>query len=689
VILGNLSFPTKESNKLFLPLYHQALSTPLQELLADKNLNMGEELDADLSNGCVASHPATIITQALNLGDISMALDAACASSLYSMKLACSYLLSHKADIMLAGAVSAADPWFVSLGFSTFKAFPENKTSRPLDQNSSGLNTGEGAGMFVLKRYQDAINDGDTIHAVISGIGLSNDGKGKFVLSPNQTGQEICYQRAYNDTDIKPADVDYVECHATGTPLGDETEIQSMSNFFADKNIHFSMGTAKSNFGHLLTTAGMAGMLKIILAMKNDLLPATINIKEPMVSDNNKIAGDHILTKNSSWPLTTKNSKKIAAISAFGFGGTNAHLIMEEHKQEKTKAKKNQRKAKVVKAKNVSIVGMGAYFGQSKNLSELEDTIYQSKQLTSILPEKRWQGIEQDNELLEKINLSTANNQAPKGNYIDQFDFDYLYFKIPPEEQAPLLPQQLLMMKVLDEALQDSNLSKGSNVGVIVAMEMDLGIHQFRGRVDVAWQLQESLKNSNITLTEEQQFELAELLKDSLHNAVEINQFTSFIGNIIPCRICSLWDFSGPAFTISSQENSVFKALEVAKLFLDSGDVDAMVVGAVDLAGGFEHVYLQNQHSKLDLSNNDSGPTLSFEQDNDGWSIGEGAGAIVLKQTDQISKDERIYANLEGFSGKRNISSQSLEAATTEALQQAKINKDEIDYIELNSESRT
>ncbi|MCU7836777.1 MAG: PfaB family protein [gamma proteobacterium symbiont of Taylorina sp.] len=688
VILGNLSFPTQKSNKLFLPLYHQAMSTPLKDLFNEPDFKMGDEVSGDFDNGTVAGLPASIISQALSLGKVSLVLDAACASSLYSMKLACSYLSSHKADMMLAGAVSAADPWFVSMGFSTFKAFPEDVISRPLDKSSSGLNTGEGAGMFVLKRYQDAVRDGDNIHAVISGIGLSNDGKGKFVLSPNQAGQVTCYDRAYKDTNIKPDDVDYIECHATGTPLGDETEIHSMESFFADKDIHFSMGTAKSNFGHLLTSAGMAGMLKIILAMKNDLLPATINVQQAISSDNSKIAGENIVTQNKPWTdsAAKKVKKKIAAISAFGFGGTNAHLILEEHKQ-KSKAAILKKKPKPVKNHSISIVGMGVYFGQNKNLSEFENTLYQSKQLKSTLPANRWQGIEKDAAILEKFGLpSFAEN--PQGNFIDQFNFDHLYFKIPPEEQAPLLPQQLLMMKVLDEALQDSSLvnekGKGGNIGVIVAMEMDAGIHQFRGRIDASWQLQESLRNSNISLNEEQQNQLTELLKDSLHNAVEINQFTSFIGNIIPCRICSLWDFSGPAFTISSEENSVYKALEVAKLFLESGDVDAMVVGAVDLAGGIEHIYLQNQRNVVDTSNNSS---MSFAADSNGWTIGEGAGAVVLKRSDQLQKNERVYANIDGFSGGYSSGSyaKDLQQASDDALQQAGINRDEVDYIELNS----
>jgi len=221
------------------------MNEPVKSVLKDSSFNLRSDSslgEGNLANGSIASYPATVIAQALNLQGGSFALDAACATSLYSMKLACSYLLSGKTDLMLAGAVSAADPWFVAMGFSTFNAFPENIASKPLDQNSSGLNTGEGAGVFVLKRYEDAVCDGDNIHAVIDGVGLSNDGKGKFVLSPSKKGQTKSYERAYQSAGIKPEKIDYVECHATGTPLGDDVEVQSMADYFSDKDIHFTMG---------------------------------------------------------------------------------------------------------------------------------------------------------------------------------------------------------------------------------------------------------------------------------------------------------------------------------------------------------------------------------------------------------------------------------------------------------------
>jgi PfaB family protein len=683
VLMGNLSFPTQKSNQLFLPLYHQAMSAPLQKLLQQPSFQMRSEHavdENDLANGSIASYPATVVAQALNLHGGSFALDAACATSLYSIKLACAYLLSAKTDLMLAGAVSAADPWFVAMGFSTFNAFPENVASRPLDKSSTGLNTGEGAAVLVLKRYEEAVRDGDNIHAIIDGVGLSNDGKGKFVLSPNQKGQVKSFARAYQNADVKPEQIDYIECHATGTPLGDAVEIQSMQAFFGAKDIHFSMGSAKSNFGHLLTAAGMAGLLKIILGIKNELLPATIGLKNPLFAEQQKIAGEHILTDNKPWLKT--DVPRYAAISAFGFGGTNAHLILQEHKADnantaagKKAASKNTPQTDLM---TIDIIGMGAFFGTCRSLADLENSLYKGEQHFADLPEKRWHGIDQQADLLTTYGFE--NGIAPQGNYIDQFDFDYLYFKIPPEEQAPLIPQQLLMLKVLDDALQDAGLASGGNVGVIVAMETDLSIHQFRGRIDAPNALHAGLAEHAAKLPAEQQEKLVELLKDSLHNAVEINQFTSFIGNIIPCRICSLWDFSGPAFTLSSAENSVMKALEVAQLFLDAGEVDAMLVGAVDLAGGLEHVYLQNKISPLGVE-----PGLSLQAEDGGWTVGEGAGAVVLKRSDARQADSKVYASLEGMGSAHGLTVESMQHACESALKQAHIDADEVDYIELNS----
>jgi len=659
VILGNLSFPTQSSHSLFSPIYHQIIDSALQKLLQTSSFKLEKKTsDRALLNGILSGYPSALISQALALSGVNFTLDAACASSLYAIKLACNYLLSGKADLMLAGAVSCADPFFINMGFSIFQAYSAEGRTRPLDRSSQGLVAGEGAGMVVLKRYDDAIRDGDRIYATITGIGLSNDGKGKFVLSPNPKGQILAFERAYADAGINPNQIDYIECHATGTPLGDITELNSMEAFFGQYQAKPLIGSVKSNFGHLLTAAGIAGLIKVILSMTKGVIPPTINLNQPLSSKNGIISADQIV--NSLTPWSTQTQIKRAAISAFGFGGTNAHLILESTEAIETQVGSedfnplsldNQQSDKRLTTnpdKNLNclaIIGMDAVFGNCQGLDSFDRAIYEGTQHFIPLPPQRWQGIEESPQWLKNYGL--INGQAPQGAYIKDFNLDFLRFKIPLRDEDRLIPQQLLMLKVADNAIKDAGLVEGANVAVIVAMGTEPTLHQFRGRVDLSWQIKESLEQANISLSPEKLAELETLVKDSLHPPAQVNQYTSFIGNIMACRISALWDFSGPSFTISAEENSVFKALEVAQLLLANNEVDAVVVGAVDLAGGFENVLLRTQVANVKTGIN----TLSYDVNAKGWMVGEGAGAIVLKQHEiALQEQDRIYAVIDAIS---------------------------------------
>ncbi len=220
--------------------------------------------------------------------------------------------------MMLAGAVSGADPFFINMGFSIFHAYPDHGVSAPFDSNSKGLFAGEGAGVLVLKRLEDAERDGDHIYAVVSGIGLSNDGRGQFVLSPNSKGQVQAFERAYEATDLSPESIEVIECHATGTPLGDKVELTSMERFFADKLNSTQaplIGSAKSNLGHLLTAAGMPGIMKMIFAMKEGVLPPSINLSTPLSSPDG-LFGSHTLPTSST--LARQSRKSRATRGCFG-----------------------------------------------------------------------------------------------------------------------------------------------------------------------------------------------------------------------------------------------------------------------------------------------------------------------------------------------------------------------------------
>jgi len=686
VILGNLSFPTRHSHHLFAPIYLKTLESAIQRLLQHDAFRL-KSVDTDVSplNAMISGYPAAIIAQSLSLSGPRFSLDAACASSLYAVKLACQYLLSGKADLMLAGAVSGADPFFINMGFSIFQAYPENNMACPLNKSSSGLVAGEGAGMLVLKRYSDAIRDGDKIYATISGIGLSNDGKGKFVLNPNPKGQLLAFERAYTDADVSPNRIDYIECHATGTPVGDITELNSMEVFFGKHQAVPLLGSVKSNLGHLLTAAGMASLIKVILSMNKGIIPATLNLTEPLSSNKGMFAAEQMVRTATRWPQQI--DRKRAAVSAFGFGGTNAHLILEELDVQKAKPLAIDHSPFAIK---LAIVGMEAFFGGCHGLDTFDRSIYDGIQHFIPVPPQRWQGIDTQNELLKHYGFEKG--EAPLGAYIQDFEIDFLHFKIPPRDDDQLIPQQLLMLKVTDNAIRNAGLVDGGNVAVIVAMGTELALHQFRGRCDLAWQIKDSLAQSHIALSSEKIEELETIAKDSLHPAAQVNKYTSFIGNIMACRIAAQWDFTGPAFSVSAEENSVFSALEVAQQFLAAGEVDAVVVGAVDLAGGFESMLLRHQLAPINSGVN----TLSYDEKANGWMVGEGAGAVVLKRLDSAqAAQDRIYAIIDAISLTSNASNDALEQlpktptaqAVTQACQQAfkiaRVKTTDIGYLEV------
>ena len=672
LILGNLSFPTKSSNHLFLPFYHHVVENALKQLTVPsfklENFTQAKQVDAD--NALVAGYPSALLAKASGLGGSHFSLDAACASSCYSLQLACDYLHTGRADMMLAGAVSGADPMFVNMGFSIFQAFPANNNHAPFDKESQGLFAAEGAGMMVLKRHSDALRDGDTIHAVIKGGALSNDGKGEFVLSPNSKGQVLAYQRAYQHAEIAPNMVDYIECHATGTPKGDKVELGSMETFFSQYNHKPLLGSAKSNLGHLLAAAGMPGMTKAIYALNEAKIPATISLKNAITTKQNYLTHEQMPIDTVAWEQqdwqVASGEKRTAGVSVFGFGGSNAHLILQAGDSE---AQVNFQKAKTLAP--ISIIGMDCIAGSCANLSEFSALLATDENSFRELPVNRWKGIEKNSAIKQTLQLS----KAPKGGYVEQFDIDFLRFKVPPNPQDCLIPQQLMMMKVADNAVQQAGLKEGANVAVLVAMGLELDLHQYRGRVNLTTQIENSLIAQGISLTAEQQNELTNICKQSIASPAQLNQYTSFIGNIMASRISALWDFSGPAFTVSSEENSVYRCVELAQTLFASSDVEAVVIAAVDLSGSFENISLRQRYGAV------SEQALSQKNplDNQHWLVGEGAGAIVVKPSTEVSNS---YAQIDAISFVSGSDSDAIIKASKKACLQAGISASQVTNVE-------
>ncbi|MEA5605292.1 beta-ketoacyl synthase N-terminal-like domain-containing protein [Nostoc sp. UHCC 0252] len=654
LILGNLSFGTEYSSRLFSAMHLQALEFFVKKLLRFPNFSFKsplENLQIAPENAITASGPTDVVCKSLGLGGTRFAIDAACATSLYAMELAAYYLNTGQAKMMLAGAVCSPERLHVLHGFNVLHAFPGQGKSIPLDKSSEGIKIGEGAGIFVLKRLCDAQKDGDRIYAVIENIGLSNDGAGKHILNPSQKGQYLALERAYRQTPL----ADYIECHATGTAVGDKTELNTLEKFFQAKKTTAKVGANKANFGHLLTASGMVSLIKGIWVIKTGTIPPTIAIKEAIASDQGSITTAQILQTPTPWPQN--HQPKRVGINAFGFGGTNAHLILREYNPEILQATSENH---IQQTSALAIIGMDIHVGSVEGIQAFSQALYTQQELKQVLPPCRWIGAE-----------DTLDELPPPGVYLEKFDLDCLRYKVPPNQVSSLLFDHLLMMKIADGALHDAGFKKEerfSNTAVIVAMEMNLTAHRSITRLNMPWYVRESVQRLKLDLTPEQIDTLESLLKGSISPSFYLEGITGGIGNLAASRIASLWNFTGPALTVSAQEGSVPKAIEIAKFLLELGKVDAVVVGAIDQAGGWEQVQWRKNSYSL----------------NNSVTFGEGAAAVVFKKANEADElGHKIYATIEALAIQSHQNN-SVAQAAKQALAQAQISPENVGYLEVS-----
>jgi len=286
--------------------------------------------------GALGNIVAGRIANRLNLGGTNCVVDAACASSFSGIRMAINELLDYRADMMITGGVDTDNSPYMFLCFSKTQAFSPDENSQPFDVNSSGMIMGEGIGMVLLKRLVDAERDNDRIYAVIKGNGSSSDGRFKSIYAPRAEGQMLALQRAYKDAGVEPATIDLLEAHGTGTTAGDLAEISALKQFYEahDQRIKkIALGSIKSQMGHTKNAAGSAGIVKTALALYHKILPATINLKEPNEDFDLESSPFYFNTSVRPWIHPDSSPPRRAAISAFGFGGTNFHFILEEYKR--------------------------------------------------------------------------------------------------------------------------------------------------------------------------------------------------------------------------------------------------------------------------------------------------------------------------------------------------------------------
>ncbi|HEY8432479.1 MAG TPA: beta-ketoacyl synthase N-terminal-like domain-containing protein, partial [Sandaracinaceae bacterium] len=508
VILGNLSFPTAS---------HAAL--------AERHWLRGvvDRPAVDPRERFHSSMVASLVARALELGGApSFCLDAACASSLYAIALACEALADGRADLMLAGAVNCTDDLFIHVGFSALDALSKSGRSRPFHPEADGLVPAEGAAVLALVRLEDALRDGRRVLGVIRGVGLANDGRGPSFLAPAEEGQVRAMRAAYARAGVSPGEIGWIECHATGTPLGDATEVRSTSRVFAGCE-GVPIGSLKANLGHLVTTAGAAGLLKVLGAFEAGVLPPTPHLDR--VSRVLEKSPLRVVTEPEPWAQRVRR----AAVSAFGFGGNDAHLIVEQHASGRTYSFAAPELSRGEEP--IAIVGIGARVGPFGSARALADA------------------------------LSTGAG----GRRAETVTLPLEHLRTPPSDLERALAQQtMLLAAALDARIEELDPER---TAVLVGMQCDPEV----ARYGVRWRLPELAPEH-------------EAGRDAFAPRLTAAGVLGTMPNIPANRLNRELDLRGPSYTISAAELSGIRALEIAVRALRRGELEAAIVGAVDLS---------------------------------------------------------------------------------------------------------
>ena len=592
LIFGNLSYP---SHSLIRFAESTWLDDQDQDFMGGRARELCGITRPDSRNRFMSGLPAHVVARALGLEGDAYALDAACASSLYAVKLACNQLQDGRADVMLAGGVNRADDLIIHVGFSVLQALSRSGQSRPFHRQADGLIPTEGAGLIALKRLKDARAAGDRIHGIIRGIGLANDGRGQGLLVPFEDAQVRAMRQAYEISGVRPEQVSLLECHATGTFVGDIIEIRSMSRVYEGLS-DVPIGTVKSNMGHPITVSGIAGILKVTGAMSRRVRPRTLNAGEPLAE-----IGDspfRLLQENEPWDCD--GGPRIAAISNFGFGGNNAHLIIEEDKGPAAGHPPVEVRGRTNGADKdtVAIVGIGTEVADLSGKAAFVPALFSGE------------------------SRIRENYNGIVGGFTETIELPLLGLNFPPADLEQTLPQQLLVLKSALEACAGFEMPERS------VLYAGMGCDAEVSRGGLAWKLPQLLAN----WTGEDDLSAYDAWMEKTRSFINpFSKAPAVLGampNIVANRISSQLNIRGQAFAVSAEELSGIRALELAVRSLQNGESDLAVACAVDISCEI----VQQTAAREQLPPEKHVP-------------GDAAVTLVLKRLDDARRDgDRIYA---------------------------------------------
>ena len=577
-----------------------------------------------------ASYASALISRTLGLDGASLSIDAACASSLVALALASNSLHSGESDVALVGGASfnKADSLIL---FSHAQSCSADGT-RPFDEQANGLIGSEGYVVLLVKTLTQAEADGDKIDAVIRGIGISSDGRGRSLWAPRKEGQYEAIRRAYSSK-VRPDSVQLIEAHATSTQVGDATEMEALAAFYeqnAGAECKIPVGSVKSNIGHTLETAGLAGLVKTVLAIQHKTIPPSIGVEQLSSSIPWEKIPLYVPDTPESWEKNTVAPRR-AAVNAFGIGGLNVHVVVDEY----IAAPKPESTVQPPKISNdesrIAVVGRGVVLPNARNLQAL----------------------------LQANSLQVRHDSVAR---IRDFEYDWRKHKVPPKQIAHANPLQFMLLDAAEQAFNDAQFSvqaiDSKRTAVVVGSPFggDFGNSLFAGlRLP---EFEEHLRHilSRTELGEKECDRIiAEFQSEFLrkHPAL-LDETGSFTSSTLASRLSKTFDLMGGALAIDAGDCSGAAAICTGMQLLQSGVVDLVLCAAA--------------HSALDAAAIENLTQQGrFPVQSEHPVVGEGVAMLLLQRESTARRnDQKIFSVL--HSAGLSFASRSSQLAAHNAL---------------------
>ncbi|MDR1478273.1 MAG: SDR family NAD(P)-dependent oxidoreductase [Planctomycetaceae bacterium] len=614
------------------------------------------------------------VSESLGLTGVSLTLDAACSSSLNALAMARRDLRSGFVDMAIVGGGTYLTQGNEILFSNAQSGSPDG--SFPFSDLANGVIPSEGYVAIVVKTLERALTDGDQIHAIIYGIGLSSDGNGRSHWAPRVEGEIAAILNAYkNPSDLQR--LAYYEAHATSTQVGDKTELNAIQTVFADKlTERVPLGSVKRNIGHTLEAAGIAGLIKTILIFRHNTIPPQICPKP--------------LNKNVDWeklpfylpeaaaelPVSKDGRPRLAAVSAFGVGGINAHAVIQEpsdlgknYRNNNYNQQNKIQSAGISVAQNpphepIAVIGVGSLFAGSLNFKAFESLVKSGVNAVSPIPSERWFECDYNADKTELY-----RTQIKQGGFVKEFKYDWKRHKIPPKQIAAGNRLQFMILDVVDTAMESAGFNVTKNeldqtrTGVVVGSNF---CTDFFADLSISYKLAPF-----------RQLLLDTLQQHGISDPKILNEIANEYTDKFFERITSLFDEAG-GFTASSLASRITKIFDLSGgcVTVDAGSASAVAAIAQSVA------ILREKENDLVICAAGSSNMLpvafiDYERLHVGFTDGivpaEGAAVLIMKRLSDVkfereNADEKILFLIHGIGVGFDA---DIESAYSKAIEQA------------------